>query len=311
MVRHGVPVVGVMGNNGIWALEKHPMEFLYGYSVAADLQPGLPLRRGGRGARRARRARGAPGGPAAGAGARVRVRQARARERAHRSGGRLPPQVEPGRGPTLAAANLRPAASSVDRGLASYGLPASLPGLVFATSSALLTRPTRAARGSRGRRTASARRPGRRGSRARAPPPRTSSSSPVRSPSSPPVNMSISSRQLRGDLLHARGLTAAVPFSFSARARRDQLLPVAVELVVLLVAERPAPLVDLLELVGRVVLLEHRHGLDRLLRVNLRRPRNRRLAASSVARGLASYGLPASRHAWFSPTRVNPRADAL
>jgi acetolactate synthase I/II/III large subunit len=39
-VRHGAPVVGVMGNNGIWALEKHPMEFLYGYSVAADLQPG-------------------------------------------------------------------------------------------------------------------------------------------------------------------------------------------------------------------------------------------------------------------------------
>jgi acetolactate synthase-1/2/3 large subunit len=41
MVRHGIPVVGVMGNNGIWALEKHPMEFLYGYSVAADLQPEL------------------------------------------------------------------------------------------------------------------------------------------------------------------------------------------------------------------------------------------------------------------------------
>jgi len=39
LVRHGVPVVGVMGNNGIWALEKHPMEFIYGYSVAADLQP--------------------------------------------------------------------------------------------------------------------------------------------------------------------------------------------------------------------------------------------------------------------------------
>jgi acetolactate synthase I/II/III large subunit len=37
--RHGVSVVGVMGNNGIWALEKHPMEFLYGYSVAADLRP--------------------------------------------------------------------------------------------------------------------------------------------------------------------------------------------------------------------------------------------------------------------------------
>jgi acetolactate synthase-1/2/3 large subunit len=41
MVRHGIPVVGVMGNNGIWGLEKHPMEALYGYSVAADLQPGL------------------------------------------------------------------------------------------------------------------------------------------------------------------------------------------------------------------------------------------------------------------------------
>jgi acetolactate synthase I/II/III large subunit len=40
LARHGVHVVGVMGNNGIWALEKHPMEFLYGYSVAADLRPG-------------------------------------------------------------------------------------------------------------------------------------------------------------------------------------------------------------------------------------------------------------------------------
>ena len=39
LVRHNIPVVAVMGNNGIWALEKHPMEFLYGYSVAADLQP--------------------------------------------------------------------------------------------------------------------------------------------------------------------------------------------------------------------------------------------------------------------------------
>jgi acetolactate synthase-1/2/3 large subunit len=41
LVRHRVPVVGIVGNNGIWGLEKHPMEFLYGYSVAADLQPGL------------------------------------------------------------------------------------------------------------------------------------------------------------------------------------------------------------------------------------------------------------------------------
>ena len=39
LVRHGIGVVGVMGNNGIWALEKHPMESLYGYSVVADLRP--------------------------------------------------------------------------------------------------------------------------------------------------------------------------------------------------------------------------------------------------------------------------------
>src|SRR5256885_11081097 len=32
-------VVGVMGNNGIWGLEHHPMTFLYGYSVAAELRP--------------------------------------------------------------------------------------------------------------------------------------------------------------------------------------------------------------------------------------------------------------------------------
>ena len=39
LARHGVAVVGVVGNNGIWALEKHPMEALYGYSVAAELRP--------------------------------------------------------------------------------------------------------------------------------------------------------------------------------------------------------------------------------------------------------------------------------
>ena len=39
LARHGVAVVGIMGNNGIWGLEKHPMEFIYGYSVAAELRP--------------------------------------------------------------------------------------------------------------------------------------------------------------------------------------------------------------------------------------------------------------------------------
>jgi len=40
LVRHQLPVVIVVGNNGIWGLEKHPMQALYGYDVAADLQPG-------------------------------------------------------------------------------------------------------------------------------------------------------------------------------------------------------------------------------------------------------------------------------
>jgi acetolactate synthase-1/2/3 large subunit len=40
LIRHDVQVVSVIGNNGIWALEKHPMEMLYGYSVVAELRPG-------------------------------------------------------------------------------------------------------------------------------------------------------------------------------------------------------------------------------------------------------------------------------
>jgi len=40
LVRHRLPVVMVVGNNGIWGMEKHPMQTLYGYDVAADLQPG-------------------------------------------------------------------------------------------------------------------------------------------------------------------------------------------------------------------------------------------------------------------------------
>ena len=72
LARHGVGVVGVMGNNGIWGLEKHPMEFLYGYSVVADLRPGDALRPGRRGARRHGRARARAGRAPAGAGARAR-----------------------------------------------------------------------------------------------------------------------------------------------------------------------------------------------------------------------------------------------
>jgi acetolactate synthase-1/2/3 large subunit len=39
LVRHGLPVVIVVGNNGGWGLEKHPMQMIYGWDVACDLQP--------------------------------------------------------------------------------------------------------------------------------------------------------------------------------------------------------------------------------------------------------------------------------
>jgi acetolactate synthase-1/2/3 large subunit len=41
LVRHNLPVVMIVGNNGIWALEKLPMQMLYGWDAACDLQPGL------------------------------------------------------------------------------------------------------------------------------------------------------------------------------------------------------------------------------------------------------------------------------
>jgi acetolactate synthase-1/2/3 large subunit len=40
-VRHRLNVVCVIGNNGIWALEKHPMRNLFGQSLLADLRPGV------------------------------------------------------------------------------------------------------------------------------------------------------------------------------------------------------------------------------------------------------------------------------
>jgi thiamine pyrophosphate-dependent acetolactate synthase large subunit-like protein len=40
LVRHRLPVVMVVGNNGMWGLEKFPMQMLYGYDVAAELTPG-------------------------------------------------------------------------------------------------------------------------------------------------------------------------------------------------------------------------------------------------------------------------------
>jgi len=40
LVRHGLPCVMIVGNNGMWGLEKHPMQAIYGWDVACDLQPG-------------------------------------------------------------------------------------------------------------------------------------------------------------------------------------------------------------------------------------------------------------------------------
>jgi acetolactate synthase-1/2/3 large subunit len=40
LARHGVNLVGIVGNNGMLALEHHPMTLLYGYSSAADLRQG-------------------------------------------------------------------------------------------------------------------------------------------------------------------------------------------------------------------------------------------------------------------------------
>ncbi len=42
LVRHGLPVVCVIGNNGIWATEKHPMQSMLGTAIATDLRPGVP-----------------------------------------------------------------------------------------------------------------------------------------------------------------------------------------------------------------------------------------------------------------------------
>ena len=39
LVRHNLPVVMIVGNNSCWGLEKHPMQFIYGWDVACDLQP--------------------------------------------------------------------------------------------------------------------------------------------------------------------------------------------------------------------------------------------------------------------------------
>ena len=96
LVRQHLPVVIVVGNNGIWGLEKHPMQAMYGYDVAADLQPGLRYDDVVRALGGAGETVEKAGRPRPGAGARLRVRRAVPGQRADRPGRRVPPFVQPG-----------------------------------------------------------------------------------------------------------------------------------------------------------------------------------------------------------------------
>ena len=85
----------IVGNNGMWGLEKHPMQAIYGWDMACDLQPGLRYddvvkALGGAGETVTR-----PGADRSGAGPRVRERCAVPGERAHRPDRRLPADQQP------------------------------------------------------------------------------------------------------------------------------------------------------------------------------------------------------------------------
>ena len=95
LVRHDLPVVMIVGNNGMWGLEKHPMQAIYGWDMACDLQPEMrydevvkALGGGGETVVVTGRDR---------SGARPCLRQRRAvpRQRPHRPGRRLPADQQP------------------------------------------------------------------------------------------------------------------------------------------------------------------------------------------------------------------------
>ena len=118
--RHNVPVVSVIGNNGIWALEKHPMEALYGYSVVAELRPGTRYDEvvralGGHGELVSTPAELRPALERAFAS-----RAARRRQRAHRPDRRLSAPLKPGlTAPrTCAVVRVRPVCRAQTRTLA-------------------------------------------------------------------------------------------------------------------------------------------------------------------------------------------------
>ena len=95
LVRQGLPVVMVVGNNGMWGLEKHPMQAIYGWDVACDLQPGCRYDEvvralGGGGELVTDPERDRPGARPG-----VRRRRPVRRQRRHRPRRRLPPLLQP------------------------------------------------------------------------------------------------------------------------------------------------------------------------------------------------------------------------
>ena len=81
LVRHELPVVMVVGNNGMWGLEKHPMQAIYGWDVACDLQPGCRYDEVVRAPRRGGRDGDRPGRDRPGARPGLRRRRALPRQR--------------------------------------------------------------------------------------------------------------------------------------------------------------------------------------------------------------------------------------
>ena len=81
LVRHDLPVVMIVGNNGIWGLEKHPMQAVYGWDVACDLQPGCRYDEVVRALGGAGETVTEPGGDRPGARPRLRRRRAVPRQR--------------------------------------------------------------------------------------------------------------------------------------------------------------------------------------------------------------------------------------
>ncbi len=96
LVRHELPVVMVVGNNGIWGLEKHPMQMLYGYDVAADLQPGCRYDEVVKALGGAGETVTDPSSDRPGPRPRLRLRRPLPGQRPHRPRRRLPEVVEPG-----------------------------------------------------------------------------------------------------------------------------------------------------------------------------------------------------------------------